>query len=610
MSLINQNNNSQKDISFNNDTVKPTVDKKDEFIDNPILSQLSKRYKVKSTLLKEKAPQTRKAITIQQIPSIEPFAVLSKGNLNSNQNQSSTNSNNVNINTNKKVVTYLNLLGTKAFNNYLKNEFFNNKRKEFLTYGDQMCLNILKMGTITNFKIDDYIFSEVTHPKENHFFLILKGEVEKGINKHIVQPGLVGEYFQSKDILFARCSTDCVICEISNKKYQIIQDKFSSLEFSSEVNFLLSIDLFKKCNRVMLEKMLSLIEKKTYIKGDYITEQNQEVKGIYIIRKGQVEITMKHKKSISREFDMNALDSITKCPNEPFSSNRLYELKNSYSETKRFKIMILNIGDMINDFEIAKKKSNSIFSCKCNCDGTVIYYISKEKISTAFNENLLSELEKGCKEKENLFTERINFINNEENNMLYKTNKFNRIVLHKINHSPVMNIPKIEKKKSSHNVEMRSLVISPSAQSIKNESSNYLNYYERELANSIRNLKSNSTKEIKELLNKSKSVTNISAFNTNYNSGMVTRREHSEHKKICLRKIKENKPKVNGWLRLLNKKEEQKIKRIKDITSFNHNAISKCFEINKLFYIKNNTSILEKKLGEIFMTNQKPNILA
>ena len=162
----------------------------------------------------------------------------------------------------------------------------------------------------------------------------------------------------------------------------------------------------------MLEKMLSLIEKKTYIKGDYITEQNQEVKGIYIIRKGQVEITMKHKKSISREFDMNALDSITKCPNEPFSSNRLYELKNSYSETKRFKIMILNIGDMINDFEIAKKKSNSIFSCKCNCDGTVIYYISKEKISTAFNENLLSELEKGCKEKENLFTERINFINN------------------------------------------------------------------------------------------------------------------------------------------------------------------------------------------------------
>ena len=194
--------------------------------------------------------------------------------------------------------------------------------------------------------------------------------------------------------------------------------------------------------------------------------------------------------------------------------------------------------------------------------------------------------------------------------MLYKTNKFNRIVLHKINHSPVMNIPKIEKKKSSHNVEMRSLVISPSAQSIKNESSNYLNYYERELANSIRNLKSNSTKEIKELLNKSKSVTNISAFNTNYNSGMVTRREHSEHKKICLRKIKENKPKVNGWLCLLNKKEEQKIKRIKDITSFNHNAISKCFEINKLFYIKNNTSILEKKLGEIFMTNQKPNILA
>ena len=52
MSLINQNNNSQKDISFNNDTVKPTVDKKDEFIDNPILSQLSKRYKVKSTLRK------------------------------------------------------------------------------------------------------------------------------------------------------------------------------------------------------------------------------------------------------------------------------------------------------------------------------------------------------------------------------------------------------------------------------------------------------------------------------------------------------------------------------------------------------------------------------
>ena len=42
-------------------------------------------------------------------------------------------------------------------------------------------------------------------------------------------------------------------------------------------------------------------------------------------------------------------------------------------------------------------------------------------------EEAKEELEVLCKEKEELFNERINFINNEENNMLYKTNKFNRI---------------------------------------------------------------------------------------------------------------------------------------------------------------------------------------
>ena len=44
--------------------------------------------------------------------------------------------------------------------------------------------------------------------------------------------------------------------------------------------------------------------------------------------------------------------------------------------------------------------------------------------------------------------------------------------------------------------------------------------------------------------------------------------------------------------------------RLMELSGRKHEDISKCFEINKFFYMKNNTSILEKRLRDIFLKKQ------
>lgn len=604
------NNNQKGDISFNDNTVKQ-ADPKTDYIENPILNQLSKKYKKVKTKHKEKQSDSKFKITslnlTKQIsmPLIQSFALNTKNTPSNPTNSSNSNNNNLNNNSkehngsqNKQSLLYMNLLGTHSLSQYLQNSFFNQKRKEFLTYGEHLCVQILKISSIFNYGPQEIICKHChsnLKQSENFLYIILQGEVEKNINNKIFTQCYKGDYFELSDVTSATTETHCVVCEIQMKKYQMLIEKFTSMEYSSEINFLLCMNIFKKCNRIIIEKILSLITKKTYNKGEMIIEQGAPVDALYIIRKGQCEIEVSLSQSVIKEFDMNALDSIAKCPNEPFSSNRIYELKNSYTETNKYKLMILNPCAMINDIEILKKSENCFFSVKAFAEGTVLYVIPKDKIEEGvLSENIVSEIEKSVKEKKEIFNRRINRIYiDKRSNTQIEENKFKQIVLHKINRSPVMNETFMIKthKKSPHSVGMKSLVSplsSLSSRKMRDTSlpeENYSNYYERELAKSIRNM-SSGKKTIS--MYKSKSSIDLSSQNTFYRSGNSTMRE-----------------KNNNWLCLLKRNAiEKKHKRLVELQSNNHRDISKSFGINKLFYLKNNTSIIENKLSDIVLSQK------
>lgn len=597
------------DISFNDSTVKQANPKTD-YIENPILNQLSKKYKKVKKKHKPKQNDSKPKITSlnltkqESMPLIQSFAIKTKNTPSNPTNSSSSTNNNINNSKehngaqNKHILSYMNLLGTHSLNQYLQNSFFNQKRKEFLTYGDHLCLQILKISSILNYGPQEVICKHGhsnLKQKENFLYIILQGEVEKNINNKIFKQCYKGDYFELSDVKSATTETHCIVCEIQMKKYQMLIEKFTSMEHSGEINFLLSMNIFKKCNRILIEKLLSLMTKKTYNKGEIVIEQGSPVNSLYIIRKGQCEVEVSLSQSVIKEFDMNALDIIAKCPNEPFSSNRIYELINSYTETNKYKLMILNPCAMINDIEILKKSENCLFSVKAFSEGTVLYSISKDKIEEGvLSESIISEIEKSVKEKKEIFNRRINRIYiDKRSNTQIEENKFKQIVLHKINRSPVMNETSMKRihKKSPHNVGMKSLVSplsSLSPRKMRDTSlpeENYSNYYEKELAKSIRNMSSGKNTIS---MYKSKSSVDISSQNTFYQSGNSTMRG-----------------KNNNWLCLLKKNaNEKKHKRFIQLQSNSHREISKSFGINKLFYLKNNTSMIENKLSDIVLSQK------
>jgi signal-transduction protein with cAMP-binding, CBS, and nucleotidyltransferase domain len=96
------------------------------------------------------------------------------------------------------------------------------------------------------------------------------------------------------------------VFQIPYKKYKMLMDKFTSLENMSELNFLSKLDLFKQCNRVIVEKLNTVLEKQRYNKGQIITQQGQSYDGLYIIRKGQFEVSLKISSNVKKEYDISA----------------------------------------------------------------------------------------------------------------------------------------------------------------------------------------------------------------------------------------------------------------------------------------------------------------
>lgn len=579
----------------------------------------------------------------------------------------------------KEKSTKVNFFANRVLSSYLSSTFFLEKKKEFLSYGDQLCLQIIKNSQITPLKIYQYIYEKTPH--DNYLIIVYRGEIEKNIDKTLSFNIYEGGHFQTKGTTYARAIQNSVVFQIPYKKYKMLMDKFTSLENMSELNFLSKLDLFRQCNRVIVEKLNTVLEKQRYNKGQIITQQGQSYDGLYIIRKGQFEVNLKISSNVKKEYDISALDNIAKCPEGLFNSDKLLELKNSYNEIRMLKLMILNRGNLINDFEIHKKSDKCFFTYKCSMDGSYVLFLPKDKLDTYFNENVYKALSEIVKNKEALFAQRIDYLYQRQKKELKLKNKFTQLVMYKISKSPVMNRPSSEdrnkNKSTPHNVNMRTYSvkkIKPVLLSKQNkgnynenetlikkkhskllsrknltfnngnsqthsqlENSSLMNIkeydynviYEQELARSIRNIKrthsnnniynennssiicpmidKQSTKnnshilfQKRTLLKSSNSMRELNST-THYFSGQYTNRNST--KKI----IEYSKDKGRKSNFLNNQTDQVKgvnMTRLMELNGRKHEDISKCFEINKFFYMKNNTSILEKRLRDIFLKKQ------
>ena len=83
---------------------------------------------------------------------------------------------------------------------------------------------------------------------------------------------------------------------------------------------------------------MSLFDKKFCSKGEVITKQGSPFLNLYLIRHGAFEILYTQKQNFYSDFDLNFF--LTLNNKERFTSNRVFELKNSYNKFDELKVKI------------------------------------------------------------------------------------------------------------------------------------------------------------------------------------------------------------------------------------------------------------------------------
>lgn len=84
----------------------------------------------------------------------------------------------------------------------------------------------------------------------------------------------------------------------------IIKAVFIDCEFKNDISFLQNIVFFKKFDIKKLRKIISVIYKKNYFKGEVLYNCGEDVKMLFILKEGQVELFSGSvtKKILSNQF--------------------------------------------------------------------------------------------------------------------------------------------------------------------------------------------------------------------------------------------------------------------------------------------------------------------
>lgn len=142
---------------------------------------------------------------------------------------------------------------------------------------------------------------------------------------------------RTKRSYMAKCQTNCLIGELTKTEYVQIFENTKRLEYNDEIKFYYSINILKDCQKVIIDKLMSLFEKKHCKKGDIVCRQNTDFDHLYLIRRGDFEVVYTNKKNFSSDFDLNFFLKLND-NKERFTSSRVFELKESYYKYDNFKV--------------------------------------------------------------------------------------------------------------------------------------------------------------------------------------------------------------------------------------------------------------------------------
>ena len=233
-------------------------------------------------------------------------------------------------------------------------------------------------------------------------YLIKKFKIRKKLNEK-------GDLIEDENCFFKLTSKSKSILGILKEKiYLNILEKYNTKERLERIYFLQSIDYLPK-EQNFIEKFQKILIKRCFSKNSKISEQNGEVKSIYLIISGLVRLSIVFNKKIYCGLDYGVL--IGNRINERFSSLRQFEITGNYKEKEYVKILDMGEGEILGGIEFGKNLKNYIFKTKCMTNVRV-YEIYNDNFRNFINKWNMKAFYNKINSQLNFFKERISNIRN------------------------------------------------------------------------------------------------------------------------------------------------------------------------------------------------------
>ncbi len=435
----------------------------------------------------------------------------------------------------------------------------------------------------------------------------------------------------SKRLFKAEAKTKCILGILSKTDYTLIFERTDVLEKTNILYFLENLNVLQKfIGTYFFENFLSFTTMKRYNNGDIIIHKGDPFRTFYIIRSGIFSLSLFINKKSLPFLDLTL---IRKDNNLRFTTQRNFELKQSYLEESEYKLFNLGPGEFFGDMEFNSNLSHYIFDVKCIVDNSEVFEINMEKFKKEVPSFFLKEFKIESDKQLDLIKERIREIKLLQKKSMIKTrNKYldafiencpktyNKCIIEH-NNDPYINcyVKPIKNKYHIRDLKMSNIKINLDNLHLKNKKKRPISYSPLRQVN-IKNGKRIFSPQIKKKIkgfnfsSDSSSSTNSSKNRLKLSNSKIFLKSLSNYvnseieKKISFspsmseRKLI-NIPSDKNINNILLKQEPLSYRRI--ITEKYKNKFPKCIEINKQFYMQNNSKIIQKKIKKMFLKTEK-----
>ena len=228
-----------------------------------------------------------------------------------------------------------------------------------------------------------------------------------------------------------KTKTSCVIGFLSKEDWQLIFEKIDIIKKNDMLKFLEGLQIFRnRKNDKIINNIYNSINERYINIGDTLVNKGEDLKKVYIIRKGYFQVEIKMKEIIRNAF--NDIDSFGNYNDKEKTENIKYEAKNYYTKEENFKIITYGKGEFLGDIEYYLGVKKYLTKILCKSSSSVVYEIKYEDLITHMTPNLNETLMKEGEAKLEYFRKRINEMKIIKLSKLNNKNKYKQIILNKL----------------------------------------------------------------------------------------------------------------------------------------------------------------------------------